>query len=110
MQQGIDAGEVQPLPLTVFSRSKAEDAFRHMATGTHIGKCMIQMSEDSQEASSLNCIGPKQQITPALTIAPEAMEDANVAAICPRPTFTCRQASKAAFKSGKGHYLVHLKA
>lgn len=33
MQEGIQTGEVKPLPVTIFTRAKAEDAFRFMATG-----------------------------------------------------------------------------
>ena len=33
LKDGIASGEVQPLPWTVFARSKAEDAFRYLASG-----------------------------------------------------------------------------
>lgn len=33
MNEGIANGEVQPLPWTVFSRSKPQDAFRYLAGG-----------------------------------------------------------------------------
>ena len=34
LNEGIESGEVQPLPWTVFSRDKAQDAFRYLAGGT----------------------------------------------------------------------------
>ena len=33
LNEGIASGEVQPLPWTVFSRDKAQDAFRFLAGG-----------------------------------------------------------------------------
>ena len=33
LKEGIASGEVQPLPWTVFARSKAQDAFRYLASG-----------------------------------------------------------------------------
>ena len=37
----VDAGELHPLPLTVFSGSQMVDAFRYMAQGKHTGKIVI---------------------------------------------------------------------
>ena len=34
LNEGIASGEVQPLPWTVYSRDKAQDAFRFLAGGT----------------------------------------------------------------------------
>ena len=36
LKEGIASGEVQPLPWTVFARSKAEDAFRYLASGVRL--------------------------------------------------------------------------
>lgn len=33
LQEGVASGEVQPLPLTVFTHAQSEDAFRYMAKG-----------------------------------------------------------------------------
>ncbi len=33
LQEGVSSGEVQPLPLTVFTHAQCEDAFRYMAKG-----------------------------------------------------------------------------
>ena len=35
LNEGIASGEVQPLPWTVYSRDKAQDAFRFLAGGAH---------------------------------------------------------------------------
>lgn len=32
-----------------------------LAAGTHIGKCMIAMSHDDAECTSVNCIGPQKE-------------------------------------------------
>ena len=37
--EGITSGEVQPLPWTVFARSRAEDAFRYLASGMRAPPC-----------------------------------------------------------------------
>lgn len=38
VQDGIKSGIVQPLSYTAFSSEKAEEAFRFMSSGKHIGK------------------------------------------------------------------------
>lgn len=38
LEEGIRTGVVQPLSYTIFSSEKAEDAFRFMSAGKHIGK------------------------------------------------------------------------
>ncbi len=43
----LEAGEIQPLPLTVFPLSQMADAFRYMAQGKHTGKVVISAKEDS---------------------------------------------------------------
>lgn len=47
--QGMESGEVQPLPWTVFSRDHAQEAFRFLAGGTHMGKVLVQVGQ-SEEA------------------------------------------------------------
>ena len=34
--EGLASGEVQPLPVTIFPRTETEEAFRYMASGTHL--------------------------------------------------------------------------
>ncbi|KAM4844089.1 fatty acid synthase [Thomomys bottae] len=50
LQAGIRQGVVQPLQRTTFSKSRVEDAFRYMAQGKHIGKVLIQVREEEQDA------------------------------------------------------------
>ncbi|CAK0731645.1 hypothetical protein CVIRNUC_000023 [Coccomyxa viridis] len=45
LKEGIASGEVQPLPWTVFARSKAEEAFRYLAQGVHMGKVLVQIAD-----------------------------------------------------------------
>lgn len=42
LQEGIKSGIVQPLSHTTFSSEKAEEAFRYMSAGKHIGKVKIK--------------------------------------------------------------------
>ncbi|XP_008826418.1 fatty acid synthase [Nannospalax galili] len=50
LQAGIRDGVVKPLKCTVFPKAQVEDAFRYMAQGKHIGKVLIQVREEEQEA------------------------------------------------------------
>ncbi|XP_042524650.1 fatty acid synthase [Dipodomys spectabilis] len=50
LQAGIREGVVRPLKRTVFPKAQVEDAFRYMAQGRHIGKVLIQVREEEQEA------------------------------------------------------------
>ncbi|KAG7154441.1 Fatty acid synthase-like [Homarus americanus] len=44
--EGLTAGVVTPLPSTLFTRDSAEDAFRYMATGKHIGKVVLEVKPE----------------------------------------------------------------
>uniref|UniRef100_A0A3Q2DYF7 Fatty acid synthase n=1 Tax=Cyprinodon variegatus TaxID=28743 RepID=A0A3Q2DYF7_CYPVA len=48
LKQGILGGVVQPLRTTVFQRDEAEQAFRYMAQGKHIGKVVLQIRSEEQ--------------------------------------------------------------
>lgn len=50
LRAGIRDGVVQPLRRTVFPKDQVEAAFRHMAQGKHIGKVVVQVREEEQEA------------------------------------------------------------
>ena len=41
LNEGIESGEVKPLPWTVFSRDKAQDAFRYLAGGGPPPDCAV---------------------------------------------------------------------
>nr|XP_025855761.1 fatty acid synthase [Vulpes vulpes] len=51
LQAGIRDGVVRPLKRTVFPKNRVEDAFRFMAQGKHIGKVVVQVLEEEQEAA-----------------------------------------------------------
>ncbi|XP_063374586.1 fatty acid synthase-like [Cydia amplana] len=44
--EGIAAGVVRPLPVTVYGENQIEQAFRYMATGKHIGKVLIRLRDE----------------------------------------------------------------
>ena len=46
---GIDSGAVKPLKRSVFSKDKAEDAFRFMASGKHIGKVVLKIRDEEDQ-------------------------------------------------------------
>uniref|UniRef100_A0A8C4WRF5 Fatty acid synthase n=1 Tax=Eptatretus burgeri TaxID=7764 RepID=A0A8C4WRF5_EPTBU len=48
MTQGLESGEVQPLSCVTFPHGNAEDAFRYMAQGKHIGKVLLQIREEEE--------------------------------------------------------------
>lgn len=45
--QGFADGRFRPLPITVFSAARAQEAFEHMAGAKHIGKIVLLMDEDA---------------------------------------------------------------
>ncbi|KAK5642459.1 hypothetical protein RI129_008626 [Pyrocoelia pectoralis] len=61
INEGIVSGAVRPLPTVVFEENQAEKAFRHMASGNHIGKVLLKIrSEENQKhvippAKFINC-------------------------------------------------------
>uniref|UniRef100_UPI00358E27BA fatty acid synthase isoform X2 n=1 Tax=Myxine glutinosa TaxID=7769 RepID=UPI00358E27BA len=48
MTKGLESGEVQPLSCMTFPHDKAEEAFRYMAQGKHIGKVLLQIREEEE--------------------------------------------------------------
>uniref|UniRef100_F1N647 Fatty acid synthase n=1 Tax=Bos taurus TaxID=9913 RepID=F1N647_BOVIN len=69
LKAGIREGVVQPLKRTVFPRTQAEDAFRYMAQGKHIGKVVLQVREEEQEAV-LHGTKPTQMVALCKTFCP----------------------------------------
>lgn len=47
--EGIKSGAVQPLPATVFSETQAEQGFRFMASGKHIGKVVLKIRDEEPQ-------------------------------------------------------------
>ncbi|XP_050423114.1 fatty acid synthase-like isoform X2 [Adelges cooleyi] len=48
LNEGIQNGAVQPLPATVFNESQAEQAFRFIGSGKHIGKVVLKIRDEEQ--------------------------------------------------------------
>lgn len=51
--KGLKTKVVTPLPSTLFTRDCAEDAFRYMATGKHIGKVLLEVKPEVTGESSI---------------------------------------------------------
>ncbi|KAK6765329.1 hypothetical protein RB195_025310 [Necator americanus] len=49
LEVGIKSGVVQPLPASLFSSDKAEDAFRFMSAGRHIGKVVMEIRQEEEQ-------------------------------------------------------------
>jgi len=48
-RDGVAKGVVKPLPASVFAGDKAEEAFRFMAQGKHMGKVLLKLREEEKE-------------------------------------------------------------
>ena len=46
LQDGLDSGVVKPLTKHIYDHEHAEDAFRFMASGKHMGKVLIKFKEE----------------------------------------------------------------
>ncbi|KJH41745.1 acyl transferase domain protein [Dictyocaulus viviparus] len=53
LEDGIKSGVVQPLPASLFPADKAEDAFRFMSAGKHIGKVVMEIRKEEHDRLSL---------------------------------------------------------
>ncbi|XP_074604161.1 fatty acid synthase-like [Brevipalpus obovatus] len=52
LQQGIESGEVKPIPSTVYLKNEIQRAFSTMARGNHVGKLLIKMKDQTPESNS----------------------------------------------------------
>jgi len=50
IKEGIKTGAVRPLKRTVYNSDQAEEAFRFMASGKHVGKVCLKIREEEREA------------------------------------------------------------
>lgn len=50
LYEGMKSGAVRPLNTTIFKMNQAEEAFRYMATGKHIGKVLIEVRKEEKES------------------------------------------------------------
>lgn len=53
IQKDLDLGFIKPLNTTIFDAHEVEEAFRFMATGKHIGKVLLKIRDDENDAESL---------------------------------------------------------
>lgn len=53
VNEGIANGAVQPLPNTVFAENQAEQAFRFMASGKHIGKVLLKIRDEESRKTMI---------------------------------------------------------
>ena len=53
IQKDLDRGLIQPLHSTVFQVHEVEKAFRHLGTGKHVGKVLIQIRENETSTASM---------------------------------------------------------
>lgn len=53
IQTDIENGIIKPLRSTVFQAQNIEDAFRHLGSGKHIGKVLLQIRENESDLATL---------------------------------------------------------
>ncbi|KAK3875727.1 hypothetical protein Pcinc_019416 [Petrolisthes cinctipes] len=63
LAEGLSTGVVTPLPATLFTRDQAEEAFRYMATGKHIGKVVLEVQPSSSTQDNNTLISKTSQET-----------------------------------------------
>lgn len=69
---GMRSGVIQPLNSEVFPANQLEQAFRHLASGKHMGKVLIQMRDDENDKFSM-----------PITVTPRFYCDANLSYVIP---------------------------
>lgn len=52
LKEGIRNGSIKPLPVICFKENELETAFRFMASGKHIGKVLINIREEEENAAA----------------------------------------------------------
>ena len=67
MNDGIERKVIKPLSRHVFDKTQAEEAFRFMANGKHVGKVVIKMSGSDENSntdiSDKNDVGTKNEVS-----------------------------------------------
>lgn len=53
MDSGLKDGSIKPITTVTFEKDQAIDAFRHMAAGKHIGKVVIKIRDEEQNAMNV---------------------------------------------------------
>nr|XP_045622655.1 fatty acid synthase-like [Procambarus clarkii] len=72
VKEGLKNGVVTPLAATLFTRDCAEDAFRYMATGKHIGKVVLEVKPEVTSNS------PTSQNTTLVSAVPRVTAHAHM--------------------------------
>ncbi len=69
LKQGMDSGEVAPLPWTVYGRDQCQDAFRFLASGARPAALCLH-PHDPQVKLKIHTIGKSLQCSPSAAIMP----------------------------------------
>jgi fatty acid synthase len=64
LNDGIKNGVVKPIERSVYNTKQAEQAFRYMTTGKHVGKVLIKIRDEEEEKIVVN---PKPLVVRATT-------------------------------------------
>ena len=64
LNDGIERGVVKPIERTVYGTKQAEQAFRYMTTGKHVGKVLIKIRDEEEEKI---VVTPKPLVVKATT-------------------------------------------
>lgn len=83
--EGLTAGVVTPLPATLFTRDQAEEAFRYMATGKHIGKVVLEVQPCSSKPKDITLI-PSKTLEKSTSVPSASKEGATHVLAVPRLT------------------------
>ncbi|XP_063877296.1 fatty acid synthase-like isoform X1 [Scylla paramamosain] len=70
VKEGLKTGVVKPLPSTLFTRECAEDAFRFMAAGKHIGKVVLEVHPEQPLSPTTMEVSPLVLAVPRLAAHP----------------------------------------
>nr|CAB3243759.1 fatty acid synthase [Phallusia mammillata] len=58
VREGIEKGEVKPLPHRIFQKKEVESAFRFMSHGTHIGKVLVDVIRETDHVLQRISLNP----------------------------------------------------
>ncbi|OXU25389.1 hypothetical protein TSAR_001850 [Trichomalopsis sarcophagae] len=64
MNEKLKQGAIKPLVRTVFPKEEAEEAFRYMAAGKHIGKVLIKIRDEKESIDKLSPAIPRFHCPP----------------------------------------------
>src|SRR5882724_5761778 len=67
LDDGIKKGVVRPIERTVFVNNEAEDAFRYMTTGKHVGKVLIKIRDEEHNKQMIQNVSSGRLTVEATT-------------------------------------------